>query len=228
MQAAFDGSKEVAFTILSMTLALIAVFIPVLFMGGIVGRLLHEFAVTISVAILVSGFVSISLTPMLCSRFLTPTHNQRHGMFYNATERMFDAWRRLYGRTLRVSLRFHAVTMAISIALLVATWFLFMRSPMGFLPTEDTGRFNINTEMVQGIGFDRMVRRQMQVGEIVGRDPNVAGYTNQVNPGQHGPAEHRPQAARRAAGDRSGHGRTAAEAGAGARHTRVRHQSADD
>ena len=101
MRAAFDGSKEVAFTILSMTLALTAVFIPVLFMGGIVGRLLHEFAVTISVAILVSGFVSISLTPMLCSRFLTPPHSQRHGRFYNATERMFDAWRRLYDRTLQ-------------------------------------------------------------------------------------------------------------------------------
>jgi HAE1 family hydrophobic/amphiphilic exporter-1 len=111
MQAAFDGSKEIAFTILSMTLALTAVFIPVLFMGGIVGRLLHEFAVTISVAILVSGFVSISLTPMLCSRFLTPPHSQRHGSFYNATERVFDAWRRLYDRTLRLSLRFHAFTM---------------------------------------------------------------------------------------------------------------------
>jgi HAE1 family hydrophobic/amphiphilic exporter-1 len=186
MQAAFDGSKEVAFTILSMTLALIAVFIPVLFMGGIVGRLLNEFAVTISVAILVSGFVSISLTPMLCSRFLTPIDKQRHGMFYNATERMFDAWRALYGRTLRVSLRFHAVTMAISIALLVATWFLFMRSPMGFLPTEDVGRFNINVEAAQGIGFDRMVRRQLQVGDIVGRDPNIAGYTSQLNQGNTG------------------------------------------
>src|SRR5213076_1372524 len=92
MRAAFDGSKEIAFTILSMTLALTAVFIPVLFMGGIVGRLLHEFAITITVAILVSGFVSISLTPMLCSRFLKPPHAQRHGAFYNAFERMFDAW----------------------------------------------------------------------------------------------------------------------------------------
>ena len=94
MQAAFDGSKEIAFTIVSMTLSLAAVFIPVLFMGGIVGRLLHEFAVTIGVAILVSGFVSISLTPMLCSRFLKPPHAQKHGWFYNAIERMFDAWLR--------------------------------------------------------------------------------------------------------------------------------------
>ena len=101
MRAAYDGSQEVAFTILAMTLALVAVFIPVLFMGGIVGRLLHEFAVTISVAILVSGFISISLTPMMCSLFLSNPHEQKHGRFYNATERMFDAWLRLYDWTLR-------------------------------------------------------------------------------------------------------------------------------
>ncbi len=183
MRAAFDGSKEVAFTILSMTLALIAVFIPVLFMGGIVGRLLREFAVTISVAILVSGFVSISLTPMLCSRFLTPPQMQRHGGFYNATERMFDAWRRLYDRTLRASLRFHAVTIAISVALLVATGYLFLQVPKGFLPSEDVGRFNIATEAVQGIGYDDMVRHQLQVADIVGQDPNIAGYTNSVGQG---------------------------------------------
>ena len=101
MQAAFDGSQEVAFTIVSMTLSLAAVFIPVLFMGGVVGRLLHEFAVTIGVAILVSGFVSISLTPMLCSRSSSRRTTQKHGRFYNATERMFDAWLRLYDGTLR-------------------------------------------------------------------------------------------------------------------------------
>ena len=109
MEAAFDGSREIAFTILSMTISLAAVFIPVLFMGGIVGRLLHEFAVTISVAILVSGFVSISLTPMLCSRFLRPPHSQKHGRFYNAFERMFDLWLRLYDCTLRFTLRHRAV-----------------------------------------------------------------------------------------------------------------------
>src|SRR5688572_10754234 len=125
MQAAFDGSKEVAFTILSMTLSLVAVFIPVLFMGGIVGRLLHEFAITIAAAILISGFVSISLTPMLCSRFLRPPHSQRHGWLYNAFERVFDAWRSAYGRTLDVSLRFRAVTMAVSVVLLAATVYLF-------------------------------------------------------------------------------------------------------
>src|SRR5207237_2141752 len=105
MRAAFDGSQEVAFTILSMTLSLVAVFIPVLFMGGVVGRLLNEFSVTISVAILVSGFVSISLTPMLCSRFLKPPHGQKHGWFYRLTERMFDSWLALYDWRLRLSLK---------------------------------------------------------------------------------------------------------------------------
>ena len=109
MQAAYDGSKEIAFTILSMTVSLVAVFIPVLFMGGIVGRLLHEFAVTITAAILVSGFMSISLTPMLCSRFLRPPHDQRHGWLYNAFERVFDAWRRVYDVTLSGVLRFRPV-----------------------------------------------------------------------------------------------------------------------
>src|SRR5262249_47348755 len=162
-------SKEVAFTILSMTLSLAAVFIPVLFMGGVVGRLLHEFAVTISVAILVSGFVSISLTPMLCSRFLKPPHAQHHGAFYNVTEKMFTRWLKLYDVTLRGALRFHVVTFAISVALLVGTVYLFTLVPKGFLPSEDQGRFNISTEAIQGIGFDEMVRHQMQVADIVSK-----------------------------------------------------------
>src|SRR5207249_2575532 len=153
MRAAYDGSGEVAFTIISMTLSLVAVFIPVLFMGGIVGRLLHEFAVTIGVAILVSGFVSISLTPMLCSLFLKPQHAQRHGRIYNATERVFEAWRRLYDRTLWTVLRFRAVTMAVSIVLLGATIYLFTIVPKGFLPSEDQGRFNLSTEGAQGLGL---------------------------------------------------------------------------
>jgi HAE1 family hydrophobic/amphiphilic exporter-1 len=175
-----DGSKEVAFTILSMTLALVAVFIPVLFMGGIVGRLLNEFAVTIAVAILVSGFVSLSLTPMLCSRFLTPPQEQRHGWFYAVTERMFDAWRRLYDVTLRASLRYHVLPMAISVVLLIATGYLFLLIPKGFLPNEDVGRINVSTEAQQGAGFDEMVRHQTQVGEIIGRNPNISGVTNYV------------------------------------------------
>ena len=188
MRAAFEGSKEVAFTILSMTVSLAAVFIPVLFMGGVVGRLLHEFAVTISVAILVSGFVSISLTPMLCSRFLKPPHAQRHGRVYNAIESVFRLWLRLYDVTLRGALRFHYVTFAISIALLFGTAFLFTKVPKGFLPTEDQGRFNISTEAIQGIGFDEMVRHQMQVADIVAKDPNVLAFSNNAGGGPRGGA----------------------------------------
>jgi HAE1 family hydrophobic/amphiphilic exporter-1 len=180
MRAAYDGSQEVAFTILAMTLALVAVFIPVLFMGGVVGRLLHEFAVTISVAILVSGFISISLTPMMCSLFLSNPHDQKHGRFYNATERMFDAWLRLYDRTLWAALRFRAATMAVSFVLLVATVYLFMIVPKGFLPSEDQGRVSVSTEGAQGLGFQEMVRHQQQIVDIVAKEPDVFAYTSQI------------------------------------------------
>jgi HAE1 family hydrophobic/amphiphilic exporter-1 len=188
MRAAFDGSKEIAFTILSMTVSLAAVFIPVLFMGGVVGRLLHEFAVTISVAILVSGFVSISLTPMLCSRFLKPPHTLKHGWFYNSTEQMFRLWLKFYDVTLRGALRFHVVTFAISIALLIGTVYLFGLVPKGFLPSEDQGRFNISTEAIQGIGFDEMVKHQLKVAEIVSKDPNVLSFSNNAGGGPRGGA----------------------------------------
>src|SRR5499427_4805762 len=173
MDAAYDASKEIAFTILSMTISLAAVFIPVLFMGGIVGRLLHEFSVTIGVAILVSGFVSISLTPMLCSRFLRPPHAEKHGWFYNAFERMFDSWLRLYDVTLRLTLRHRAMTMAVSVLLLVGTVYLFMIIPKGFLPSEDQGRFMVNTEAAQGISYEDMSRHQMQVASVIAKDPSV-------------------------------------------------------
>src|SRR3954469_23957295 len=176
MRAAFDGSREIAFTIVSMTVSLAAVFIPVLFMGGVVGRLLHEFAMTIGVAILVSGFVSISLTPMLCSRFLKPPHAQKHGSLYRATERMFDLSRDLYDWTLRLSLRFHVLTMAVSIALLVGTWWLFGMVPKGFLPSEDTNRLTVATEAAQGTTFADMLRLHQPIREIVRKDPNIAEY----------------------------------------------------
>jgi hydrophobic/amphiphilic exporter-1 (mainly G- bacteria), HAE1 family len=188
MRAAFDGSKEVSFTILSMTVSLAAVFIPVLFMGGVVGRLLHEFAVTIAAAILVSGFVSISLTPMLCSRFLKPPHTLKHGHLYNITESVFKGWLKLYDVTLRASLRFHVVTFAISVALLIGTVVLFGRVPKGFLPSEDQGRFNISSEMIQGIGFDEVVKHQLQLGEIVAKDPNVLVFSNNAGGGPRGGA----------------------------------------
>ena len=161
-------------------------FIPVLFMGGVVGRLLREFSVTIGAAILVSGFVSISLTPMLCSRFLRPPNADHHGALYKAIERVFDAWLRLYDRTLRLSLRYRPVTLAISLGLLVATVYLFIVTPKGFLPSEDVGRFNVSTEAAQGIGFDDMVRHQQQVAAIIAADPNVGRSGANVGAGNSG------------------------------------------
>src|SRR5512136_1410883 len=139
MEASFKGSREIGFTIVSMTLSLTAVFIPVLFMGGIMGRLLREFAVTISVAILISGFVSLTQTPMLCSRFLRPPGAERHGRLYMFMERFFDRMLHAYERTLQQVLRYRRTTMAVTIILTVVTVFLFRKMPMGFLPTEDTG-----------------------------------------------------------------------------------------
>jgi HAE1 family hydrophobic/amphiphilic exporter-1 len=182
-RAAMDGSKEVAFTILSMTLSLATVFVPVLFMGGIVGRLLHEFAVTIAAAILVSGFVSISLTPMLCSRFLKPPREQHHGSLFNLTERAFDAWLRGYDWSLRKALNFRMATAVISAALLVATVYLFTMIPKGFLPTEDTSRIMVNTEASQGISFQEMVRHQMEVAKVLLADPNIDQFGNNVGMG---------------------------------------------
>ena len=180
MQAALDGSKEIAFTIVSMTASLVAVFIPVLFMSGVVGRLLHEFAVTIASAILISGFVSISLTPMLASRFLRTPHATRHGWMYNAFETVFEGCRRFYGVTLTACLRFRPVTMALSFVLLGATVYLFNLVPKGFLPNEDQGRFNINTEAAESISFDDMVKHQLQLAEIVMAEPDIAGVSHNV------------------------------------------------
>jgi HAE1 family hydrophobic/amphiphilic exporter-1 len=180
LQASFEGSKEVAFTIVAMTASLVAIFIPVLFMGGLVGRLLEEFAVTIGVAIVVSGFVSISLTPMLCSRFLKPPQSQRHGRIYNLTERFFDGWLRAYDRSLRLSLKYRALTMATSLLLVAGSAYLFLIVPKGFLPSEDQDRFSISVEGIQGIGFDEMLRHQLQVADIVAQDPDIIGFSNNV------------------------------------------------
>jgi HAE1 family hydrophobic/amphiphilic exporter-1 len=177
LQAALDGSKEIAFTIVSMTLSLAAVFIPVLFMGGVVGRLMHEFAVTIGAAILVSGLVSLTLTPMLCSRFLQAPHAIRHGRFYNGMERVFDGWLRGYSWSLRQTIRFKGTTMAVSGLLLVGTVYLFMRIPTGFIPSVDMGQLSGQIETIQGLGFDATVARVKDVMNVLSHDPNVAGYT---------------------------------------------------
>ena len=183
LRASFDGSKEVTFTIIAMTVSLVAIFIPVLFMGGLVGRLLEEFAVTIGVAIIVSGFISISLTPMLCSRFLTPPDRLRHGRLYNFTEGVFEYWLRAYDWSLRLSLKHRALTAAISLLLVGGSAYLFLIVPKGFLPSEDQDRFQISVEGIQGIGFDEMLRHQMEVAEIVARDPDILGFSNNIGGG---------------------------------------------
>jgi HAE1 family hydrophobic/amphiphilic exporter-1 len=182
-EAALKGSREIGFTILSMTLSLVAVFIPVLFMGGIMGRLLHEFALTIGMAIVISGIVSLTLTPMLCSRFLRPAGAERHGRLYMAMERFFDGMLDLYDRTLRKVLQYRRATIAVIIVLTVTTGWLFTVMPMGFLPTEDTGQIFAFTEAAQGISFDDMVKHQTQLADIVAQDPNIDAFMSAVGAG---------------------------------------------
>jgi len=187
-EAAFNGSREIGFTIVSMTLSLAAVFIPVLFMGGIIGRLLHEFAVTIGVAILVSGFVSLSLTPMLCSRILRPVREVKHNRLYRASERVFDGMRGAYDWSLRRVLRYRFVTMAASLIILVYTAYLFVVMPKGFLPSEDTGQIFGITEAAQGVSFQEMARLQQALAAIVRQDPNVGSFSSSVGSGPGGAA----------------------------------------
>jgi hydrophobic/amphiphilic exporter-1 (mainly G- bacteria), HAE1 family len=184
--AAFNGSKEISFTIVSMTLSLVAVFIPVLFMGGIVGRLLHEFAVTIAAAVLVSGFVSLSLTPMLCSFMLHPAGQQKHGWIYQVTERFFNGMRRFYERSLRWILRYRLATLLVSLVFIVTVAYLYIIVPKGFLPSGDIGVINCTTEAAQGISFESMVEHQLPISRIVQKDPNVDIVFSRVQGGETG------------------------------------------
>ena len=172
-QATLDGSKEIVFTIISMTISLAAVFIPVLFMGGILGRLLHEFAVTIMAAVLISGFVSLTLTPMMCSRILKPHREQRHGRVFMAFERAFDAWRHSHEISLRWVLAHQRAVMAAFLGICVLTGFLFSKAPTGFLPSEDSGQLFCFVEGPQDVSFTAMADMQRQVANIIAQDPNV-------------------------------------------------------
>ncbi len=183
MEAAINGSGEIGFTILSMTLSLSAVFIPVLFMGGVLGRLLHEFAVTIMAAILVSGFVSLTLTPMLCSRFLKPHHELKHGRAYNFFESMQARLEKAYDRCLVFSLRHKLAIMLIAGALAVGTYYLAVIIPKGFLPSEDIDTINGTTEAIEGISFDAMVQHQQQICEILLKDPAVDYVLSSIGSG---------------------------------------------
>ncbi|MDZ7993872.1 MAG: efflux RND transporter permease subunit [Nostoc sp. EfeVER01] len=236
MEAALNGSKEIGFTILSMTISLVAVFIPILFMEGILGRLFREFAVTISVAILVSGVISLSLTPMLCSRFLSPPHHEEESegvgeqgsvgvweqmsmeeilnsqspvsnslspeeappspapslqsriknfnrRLYNFSENIFNVILGGYDWSLKKSLKYHRTTMVISGAILVATVYLFIIVPKGFVPNADVGQITATTQASEDISFDEMVKHQQAVAAIAYRDPNVDSINSSVGAG---------------------------------------------
>ncbi|MBN3991005.1 MAG: efflux RND transporter permease subunit [Nostoc sp. NMS2] len=208
MEAALNGSKEIGFTILSMTISLVAVFIPILFMEGILGRLFREFAVTISVAILVSGVISLSLTPMLCSRFLSPPHHEGdegdegeipnsqskiqnpkskiqnfNRRLYNFSENVFNVILGGYDWSLKKSLKYHRTTMVISGAILVATVYLFIIVPKGFVPNADVGQITATTQASEDISFDEMVKHQQAVAAIAYRDPNVDSINSSVGAG---------------------------------------------
>jgi hydrophobic/amphiphilic exporter-1 (mainly G- bacteria), HAE1 family len=180
LEAALAGSSEIGFTILSMTLSLAAVFIPILFMGGILGRLFHEFAVTIGLAILISGFVSLSLTPMLSSRFLRPSAQAHHGRVYAWSERVFDSVLRGYEGGLRWSLRNRRIVMLFSVLILALTFVMFRLAPKGFLPTEDTGQIRGSTEVAQGTSFDAMVQHQKQVAALIAAEPGIDAFMSSV------------------------------------------------
>jgi HAE1 family hydrophobic/amphiphilic exporter-1 len=179
MHAALEGAREIGFTILSMTLSLAAVFIPVLFMGGVIGRLLHEFAVTIGMAVLVSGFVSLTLTPMACSRFLQPPA-ETHGRLYAASERVFDGMLHLYDWSLRRVLDHPRLMLGVLALTLFLTGYLFLVIPKGFLPNEDTGQIFAFTEAAQDISFDAMKKNQMAAAEIVQQNPYLNNFMSSI------------------------------------------------
>ena len=179
MEAALIGAREIGFTIVSMTASLAAVFLPVLFMGGIVGRLLHEFAVVIAAAVIVSGIVSLTLTPMACSRFLRPPRENRSRL-YVASERVFNGMLGIYERSLQVVLRHPRYTVGVFFATVVMTGYLFYVIPKGFIPTEDTGQVFAFTETSQDISFEGMMEHQMKVAKIVGEQPYVAHFFSAI------------------------------------------------
>jgi len=180
MEASFRGSREIGFTIISMTISLVAVFIPVLFMAGMLGRMLHEFAVTITFAILISGVVSLTLTPMLCSRFLKPVPVESHGRLYNIMEGFFSGMLGLYERSLKRVLAYRRTTVAVTLLMTVATVWLFTRIPTGLLPSDDIGSIFCFTEGAQGISFEDMKRHQMQLVDIMLKEPDVEAFMSSV------------------------------------------------
>ncbi|MGD9741928.1 MAG: efflux RND transporter permease subunit [Dongiaceae bacterium] len=183
-EAALKGSREISFTIISITLSLVAVFIPVLFMGGVVGRLFREFAVTISLTILISGIVSLTLTPMMCSRLLKPVdHSRQRGALYRWSEAGFDAMYRLYARTLGWALAARRFMLLVTLATIVGTAYLYYVVPKGFFPTEDSGLLVASTEGAPDASYETMTALQRQVETIIRSDPEVTVVNSTVGTG---------------------------------------------
>jgi hydrophobe/amphiphile efflux-1 (HAE1) family protein len=182
MEASLKGAGEIGFTIISISLSLIAVFIPLLLMGGIVGRLLREFAMTVAITVAVSAFISLTLTPMMCSRFLAHDHGG-HGWFYRVVESFFEKLLAGYRRTLDIALKFQFITLMVFFATVATTAVLFVNIPKGFFPQQDTGVLVGITEGAQDISFAEMSRKQLEVGAIVGADPDIAGFSSSIGGG---------------------------------------------
>ena len=183
MAAAYKGSRQIGFTIISLTVSLIAVFIPLLFMTGVVGRLFQEFAVTLSVAVVVSAVVSLTLTPMMCGRLLRPASEEKPGLIARASERGFDWVLALYRRTLAISLRHETLMLLVALATLGGTIWLYVIVPKGFLPQQDTGVIVAVTEASQSVSIPRLAGLQAQVADIVAADPAVTGVVSFIGAG---------------------------------------------
>ena len=178
LQAALKGSRQIGFTILSLTVSLIAVLIPLLFMGDVVGRLFREFAVTLGVTILISAVVSLTLTPMMCSRLLKHVPEERQGRFFHASQRYFDRTIAAYGRSLQWVLRHQAATLIVAVGTMVLTVLLYVMVPKGFFPVQDTGAIQGISEAPQSISFSAMAERQQQLAKLILKDPAVESLSS--------------------------------------------------
>jgi multidrug efflux pump subunit AcrB len=188
MEAALKGAGEIGFTIISISLSLIAVFIPLLLMGGIVGRLFREFAMTVAIAVVMSAFVSLTLTPMMCSRFLKGEHGT-HGRLYRIVEGFFEALIGGYRRTLDIALRFQFVTLMVFLATLSVTAYLYIIIPKGFFPDQDTGLLIGTAEGSQDISFQEMEKRTLALAKVLTEDPDISGYSVAIGAGLSGQTE---------------------------------------
>jgi multidrug efflux pump len=178
LEAALNGSQQIGFTIVSLTISLIAVLIPLLFMGDIVGRLFREFAITLSVTILVSAVVSLTLTPMMCAKLLKHDAEAQKGRFYQMSERGFEAVISFYGRTLKWVLQHQTMTLIVAVATLLLTVFLYVIVPKGFFPVQDTGIIQGISEAAQSISFDAMAERQQELSAVILKDPAVESLSS--------------------------------------------------